>query len=65
MGFGAHQRICINWASEAKQGKSNTTAIYSNIIAPPVLSISLQYMGMVLDFPCLALEVQLIKKSVN
>ena len=33
--------------------------------APPVLSIALEYMGMVLDFPCLALEAQLIQKSVN
>jgi len=33
--------------------------------APPVVSIILEYMGMVLDFPCLALEAQLIQKSVN
>ncbi len=33
--------------------------------APPVLSIALEYMGMVLDFPCLALEPQLLQKSVR
>jgi len=32
---------------------------------PPVLSIALEYMGMVLDFPCLASEAQLFQKSVN
>ena len=33
--------------------------------APSVLSIALEYMGMVLDFPCLALEAQLVLKSVK
>jgi len=33
--------------------------------APPVLSIALEYMGMVLDFPCLALEANLIQKYVK
>ena len=32
---------------------------------PAVLSIALEYMGMVLNFPCLALEAQLVQKSVN
>ena len=46
----------------------DTTGAAPNISegrAPPVLSIALEYMGMVLDFPCLALEAQLIQKSVN
>jgi len=30
---------------------------------PPVLSIALEYMGMVLECPCLALESQLVQKS--
>ena len=30
---------------------------------PPVVSIILEHMGMVLDCPCLALEAQLIQKS--
>jgi len=33
--------------------------------APPVVYIAFEYMGMVLDFPCLALEAQLVQKSVN
>jgi len=31
--------------------------------AAPVVSIILEYMGMVLDCPCFALEAQLIRKS--
>jgi len=31
----------------------------------PVVSIILEYMGMVLDCPCLALEVQLVQKSLQ
>jgi len=30
---------------------------------PPVLYIALEYMGMVLDCPCLALDAQLVQKS--
>ena len=32
---------------------------------PPVLPSALEYMGMVLDCPCLALEAQLIQKTIN
>lgn len=52
---------------------SNIMPIYSHIIdttggaaaegrGPPVLSIALKYMGIVLDCPCLALTAQLIQK---
>jgi len=50
-----------------KHGQSNTMPIYSNAMdrgaaafgrGLPVVSIILEYMGMVLDCPCLALEAQ-------
>ena len=37
--------------------------IYSKIIDTPVLSIALEYMGMVLDCFCLSSEAQLSQKS--
>jgi len=49
-------RMGPNWARRGAAAEGR---------GPPVLSIALEYMGMVLDFPCLALEAQLIQKSVN
>ncbi len=58
--------------SKAKQGHANTMPIDSNLIdntggrgrrpLPPVLSIALEYMGMVLACPCLALEAKIFEK---
>lgn len=48
---------------------ANTMAIYSRIIdrtggpRAPVLSIASKYMGMVLAYPCLALEAQLLETT--
>ena len=47
------------WDSKAKQGHSNTMPIHSNFMPrPPILSIALECMGMVLECPYLASESQ-------
>jgi len=73
---GLFNRFWINWASKAKQGQSRNhdhrfhcngqnrgAAAVSR--GPPVVSIILESIVMVLNCPCLALEAQLIQNLLN